>query len=431
MHSEEPPTPLAWKQLRTVAKDAEASHSPTPRSGHSMTVAGVTAYLFGGINADEAVEGSADMYALQISSAAMEWERLQPEAPAPPGRWKHSAVLHKYTQLIVFGGFHTSSHRLNDVWVFDSVTLKWSQPNAAHNAAAMDVSLAASGWENAPAPRAAHTATMVGEKMWVFGGYGGVGYSRRDLDDLHSLDVSTWTWQRVIAKGTAPEKRSGHQACAVEDKLYIFGGYSSVTQFDDVYFLDLSQEPPVWNVVASSLYSPLWSHAACSVVAIPTWKIFVFGGVSGSISDKERLGTASSRVVVLDTSTHQWTDPDVVGTAPSARSDTCLAYDSKNSQILLFGGWCDGWCVFLDLSIAITGKVAYCVDDGELDDRCWCCDRFSDLFSLDVSTVVGPPYAIMDIQPNMGPVTGGTSVKIVGTRTMRYYNYTDARSDSS
>src|SRR3546814_19693526 len=41
-------------------------------------------------------------------------------------------------------------------------------------------------------------------------------------------------------------------------------------------------------------------------------------------------------------------------------------------------------------------------------------NRFADCFSLDVSTVVGTPYAVMDIQPNMGPVTGGTTVKQIG-----------------
>lgn len=37
-----------------------------------------------------------------------------------------------------------------------------------------------------------------------------------------------------------------------------------------------------------------------------------------------------------------------------------------------------------------------------------------DLYTLDVGRIVGPPYAILDIEPKIGPITGGTSVIIYG-----------------
>jgi dynein heavy chain len=36
------------------------------------------------------------------------------------------------------------------------------------------------------------------------------------------------------------------------------------------------------------------------------------------------------------------------------------------------------------------------------------------LHSLDVSGIVGPPYACMAVSPRLGPVSGGTSVCING-----------------
>lgn len=50
--------------------------------------------------------------------------------------------------------------------------------------------------------------------------------------------------------------------------------------------------------------------------------------------------------------------------------------------MLLFGGWANRW--------------------------------FGDAFVLDVGCVVGPPYAIMAIEPNMGPITGGTRCHVEG-----------------
>lgn len=99
-----------------------------------------------------------------------------------------------------------------------------------------------------PAPRGGHSATMVGPShVYLFGGYGGYGYRRGDMDDLHKLDIATMRWQEVgVTKGTPPEKRSGHQASAVQLKLIICGGKNSTTEFNDLHVLDTSLDPPVW-----------------------------------------------------------------------------------------------------------------------------------------------------------------------------------------
>lgn len=47
-----------------------------------------------------------------------------------------------------------------------------------------------------------------------------------------------------------------------------------------------------------------------------------------------------------------------------------------------------------------------------------------DLWSLDVSQVVGPSYSIEKIEPNMGPISGNTEITVYGKGfhepTMRY-----------
>ena len=104
---------------------------------------------------------------------------------------------------------------------------------------------------------------------------------------------------------------TGHQACAVENRLYIFGGSNSITQFHDLYTLDLSIDPPVWTKLQVSLPSPIWNLSACSVIAIPTWKIFCFGGLTGQLTDADRQGKKSNSTYILDTGIDRLTYPQV------------------------------------------------------------------------------------------------------------------------
>lgn len=58
------------------------------------------------------------------------------------------------------------------------------------------------------------------------------------------------------------------------------------------------------------------------------------------------------------------------------------AFILKGGKLLLYGGWANRW--------------------------------FSDGFTLDVGSIVGPPYAVMDLTPNNGPITGETLLNIHG-----------------
>jgi dynein heavy chain len=41
----------------------------------------------------------------------------------------------------------------------------------------------------------------VGRKLFVFGGYGGDGYARRDFNDLYALDLDVWEWEMIDVPG--------------------------------------------------------------------------------------------------------------------------------------------------------------------------------------------------------------------------------------
>jgi len=154
--------------------------------------------------------------------------------------------------------------------------------------------------------------------------------------------------------------------------------------------LDLELDPPLWSKCHADILEPTWNHTSCSVMAIPTWKIFSFGGITGSLTDHDRLGRSLDTAAILETGTNRWTYPQIDGQRPTPRSDSCMAYDNKNSRLIVYGGWADQW--------------------------------LDDIYTLDVGAVVGPPYAVTDIIPDMGPITGGTDIMIHG---IDFVNTTD------
>ena len=57
---------------------------------------------------------------LDYGSSDLVWTKLEPAAGvAPPPRWRHTSTCISKTQVLVFGGFHSSTTRLNDLWIFD------------------------------------------------------------------------------------------------------------------------------------------------------------------------------------------------------------------------------------------------------------------------------------------------------------------------
>lgn len=356
---------------------------PSKRSGHTFTVIGDLVYLFGGNDLRRPPGPNNDLYKVDMSSTDFYWTKLDLPGRIPEPRSHHSAIVYG-TKIIFFGGFRSSSIRYNDVWILDTANDEWSQPHVGITETKADGEIAFKRlWPEVPLPRGAHSATLVGNQMYIFGGYGGAGFARRDFNDVTALDLDTWEWRSIECTGEIPEPRSGHQGVAVLDNIYIIGGWNSMLQFDNMYVLDTINH--VWSKPAqqNEFGPPRWNFSAVSVFAVPYWKIFVFGGNSGDlIEGGNPQGNYLNDMVVLETGTHTWTRPTVLGTIPIERGETQIAFDSKNSRVILFGGWANRW--------------------------------FGDLFVCKVGEVVGPPYSIVSINPDMGPITGNTKCIITG-----------------
>ena len=371
------PAEMIWSQPKCIGE------IPSKRSGHSFCIVGDFVYLFGGNDFRRPPGPNNELYKLDLSSSELYWSKVENSGRWPEPRSHHTMVLYG-NKIILFGGFRSSSIRYNDIWILDTTNDEWSQPIVGITETKSDGEVVfKKNWPDVPAQRGAHSATIIGSQMYIFGGYGGSGFARRDFNDISILDLNTYEWTSVECAGEIPDARSGHQGVAVKDNLYIIGGWNSMVQFDNMYVLDTINN--VWTKPEQNnpFGPPRWNFSAVSVFAVPFWKIFVFGGNSGDLNEGGNpQGDYLNDMVVLETGTNTWTRPNVVGNPPAQRGETQMVYDPKASRIVVFGGWANKW--------------------------------YGDTHICKVADVVGPPYSVESISPAMGPITGATKCKIEG-----------------
>ena len=220
-----------WKKLKP--KPPRNGPPPCPRLGHSFTIIGNKVYLFGGLaNDSEDPKNNIprylnDLYTLEIkpNSNVMQWDIPSCYGQAPPPRESHSATAcfdadGTNPRLIIYGGM--SGCRLADLWILHIDTMTWSKPQLNGPA---------------PLPRSLHSATMIGCRMFVFGGW--VPLVMDDVkvathekewkctNTLASLNMETMTWESLsmeVFEDAMPRARAGHCAVSIHTRLWIWSG---------------------------------------------------------------------------------------------------------------------------------------------------------------------------------------------------------------
>jgi len=155
-----------WEWKRLKPKPPKNEPPPCPRLGHSFTLIGNRVFLFGGL-ANESDDPKSniprylnDLYTLELlPNGQTAWDVPQTHGHAPPPRESHTGVA--YTDrttgkswLVIYGGM--SGCRLGDLWFLDVDSMTWNKP-IVHGPT--------------PLPRSLHTATLIGHRMYVFGGW--------------------------------------------------------------------------------------------------------------------------------------------------------------------------------------------------------------------------------------------------------------------
>ncbi|XP_069493501.1 kelch domain-containing protein 1 isoform X1 [Ambystoma mexicanum] len=235
-------------------------------------------YIFGGYD-DKGYSNQLYFVNLRRKNGTYLWKQIKTFKGQPPTpRDKLSCWVYK-DRLIYFGGYGCRKHNElsdcfdvqdasweeqvfwgwnNDVNVFDTNTQTWLQPVVKHVP---------------PQPRAAHTCAVLGNKGFVFGGR----VLQTRMNDLHSLDLDTWTWSGGIqVKGEKPQGRSWHTLTPIgDDQLFLYGGLSpeSIPLSDGwIHNVTTSEWKPLHHI--SKDMPRLW-HTACLGKES---EVMVFGG---------------------------------------------------------------------------------------------------------------------------------------------------------
>ena len=89
-----------------------------------------------------------------------------------------------------------------------------------------------------PAARAYHCSVLINRDLYVFGGRSGNTY----FNDMYCLHLETMSWERITAFGQTPSPRSGCASSVLysvkkEPFIIIIGGMDGTKCFNDVYVL--------------------------------------------------------------------------------------------------------------------------------------------------------------------------------------------------
>jgi len=243
-----------------------SDHRPPPRFEQSMALIGNYLYVVGGNCGGRYL---ADTWALNLenlswkcistgkitgaASSDQEGGQLLSSWPIPPIAG-HATV--PWNGNVVCIGGHTKSKDEMElpVRILDTQSDTWST---------LSTTCAASVH---PRPRGGHSATAIGNKVYVFGGEDA---RRKALNELWVLDLSTleWTQPETTTSGgssaSALTARSQHTSCSFRNRyIIIFGGGSVANCYNDLAVLDTQTMEWSFPTAEGPVPPPRAGHAA-------------------------------------------------------------------------------------------------------------------------------------------------------------------------
>ncbi|XP_010558261.1 PREDICTED: acyl-CoA-binding domain-containing protein 4 isoform X2 [Tarenaya hassleriana] len=179
-----------------------------------------------------------------------------------------------------------------------------------------------------PVSRGGHSITLVGSRVFVFGGED---RNRKLLNDLHVLDLETMTWDVVETMQPPPAPRFDHAAAAYSERyLLIFGGCSHSIFFNDLHVLDLQTMEWSQPHVQGDTVTPRAGHAGTTID--DNW--YIVGGGDNSNGCLETLVLNMSKLV--------WSISANVGARHPLASEglsVCSASILGEKILVAFGGY--------------------------------------------------------------------------------------------
>lgn len=187
--------------------------------------------------------------------------------------------------------------------------------------------------------RVNHAAAPVGERIFTFGGYSSVDmnlYLHKLPMDVHVLHIRNLQWREIAICSrnhpqfsVTPFLRYGHTAVAYGTKIYIWGGRNDQTACNRLFCFDT--DTFLWSNPSTTGDIPCSrdGHSACIIGN----SMYIFGGY------EEEFERFSQDVFALNLETMNWTYVDTKGESPpytDFHTGTAIG-----KRIYIFGGRSD------------------------------------------------------------------------------------------
>ncbi|XP_028848545.1 kelch repeat-containing protein [Denticeps clupeoides] len=256
--------------------------SPSGRWGHTLCpIDPQTAILIGG-------QGSRMHFCKdpmwKLCTEDLSWVPAETlaEGPTPEARIGHTATYDPESRRIfVFGGSKNKKW-FNDMHILDTQSWRWSMVEA----------------QGKVPPLAYHSCSLFRGELFVFGGVFPCPNPEPDgcSDSIYIFSPEMAIWYQPIVTGERPAPRSGHSACVIQGKIFIFGGWDTPVCFNDMNMLDLGLMEFSTVKTYGTPPSPRSWHG-CALLSDS--RFLVHGGYNGN--------NALNDTFIFNTDTSSWT----------------------------------------------------------------------------------------------------------------------------
>ncbi|XP_047994369.1 kelch domain-containing protein 3-like [Leguminivora glycinivorella] len=242
------------------------------RVNHAAVCIGEKILSFGGYCSTEEYKDWDPIPVHVLNTQTLRWSAVNYKKTdvVPFQRYGHTTVA--YGEKVFMWGGRNNALACDILTVFDTRTLEWSTPTVSGMI---------------PFAKDGHSACIINNKMYIFGGFEYL--TDQYSQEVHCLNLDTFKWQLVEAKGTPPSHRDFHTAVAHGDRMYVFGGrgdlnspYNSQEEIycSHIYYLDTTTDTWV------SLNNRNQKNWPCGRRSHSAWihddHMYIFGGYNGN-----------------------------------------------------------------------------------------------------------------------------------------------------
>lgn len=235
------------------------------RVNHASVAIGDFIYSFGGYCSGEDYTTTRPMDVHVLNTHNLRWSLVYPKKSmqdnerypdVPFQRYGHTAVAYKH--LVYIWGGRNDETTCGILFCFDTKAMRWLRPDVGGSK---------------PGARDGHSACVLGNCMYLFGGF--EDSTDQFSRDVHCLNLHSMTWRYIQTFGDPPSFRDFHTSTIINNRMYVFGGrgdvHSPYHSQEEVYcskivYLDLATFTWHTPVVTGKVPLGRRSHSACKYI---------------------------------------------------------------------------------------------------------------------------------------------------------------------